>query len=274
MIIDLAVISLTMSLISLLLILFSDIFGKRYKAKYRYIAWLIVALRLLVPVRFDFDTAPITFQEPDILSKPIAQAPENSDDITHLPHYEPSGEIYEGAEIYIPSEKTHEKQDKAYVLSVAQILTIVWSAGVVVFLSYHLIVLAAFNFKVKKRIVHLKDNIYKTTLIESPMMTGFFKKRILIPDIQLSDRELELILLHENAHARRGDIWYKLILVCANAMHWFNPIVYLMTHRANRDLEYSCDDLVTKGMTAEEKKEYSLTLLRFMHKNTKKEEKI
>jgi len=169
-------------------------------------------------------------------------------------------------------DKGEVKKDKSVVISLSQILTIVWSAGAIVFLAYHITVLALFNAKVKKGAVNLKDNIYISSLIESPMMTGFFKKRVLIPDVPLSERELELILLHENAHAKRGDMWYKLILVAANAMHWFNPFAYLMVKMANRDLEYSCDDTVTGQMTPDEKKEYSLTLLRFMYHDTKKEE--
>ncbi len=269
MIIDLAVITITMSAVCLLLLLFSDIFGKRYKAKYRYVAWLIVAIRLLVPARFDIVFAPIVFEQPQILSQPLINS--ESAEETKLPSYIESGEIYEDATIYVPTQTPGAEEKKTFTVSVAQLLTAIWATGAVIFLAYHFIVLAAFNSKIKKSLCHIKDNIYKSALIESPMMTGFFRKRILIPDEELSERELELVLLHENAHAKRGDMWYKLILVAANAMHWFNPIIYLMVRRANRDLEYSCDDLVTKNMTDEEKKEYSMTLLRFMRKNAKKE---
>ncbi len=273
MIIDIAVISLTLSVIILLLILFSDIFGKRYKAKYRYIAWLILSLRLLVPARFDLGNAPISFEEPDVLSQPIISSP-REDDTSSPSHYETTGKTYDQAEIYVPAEKNSEGENKVFVFSLSQILTAIWAIGAVVFLLYHFIVLFSFNSKIKKNLICVKDNIYKTPLIESPMMTGFFKNLILVPDVDLSDRELELILLHENAHAKRGDMWYKLLLVVANAVHWFNPIVYLMAKHACRDLEYSCDDIVTKDMGADEKKEYSLTLLRFMHKNKhQKEEK-
>ncbi|MBE6570986.1 MAG: M56 family metallopeptidase [Ruminococcaceae bacterium] len=272
-IVDLAVISLTMSLIILLLLLFSSILGKRYKAKYRYIAWLLVALRLLVPARFDMTTAPLVFEEPDALSRPIISTTPNNeytDKTDQLPENDRS-QNSENSELSI-LDKGEVKKDKSVVISLSQILTIVWSAGAIVFLAYHITVLALFNAKVKKGAVNLKDNIYISSLIESPMMTGFFKKRVLIPDVPLSERELELILLHENAHAKRGDMWYKLILVAANAMHWFNPFAYLMVKMANRDLEYSCDDTVTGQMTPDEKKEYSLTLLRFMYHDTKKEE--
>ena len=271
MIIDIAIISLTMSVIILFLIIFSDLFGKRYKAKYRYIAWLILSLRLLIPLRFDLVNAPISFEEPDVLSQPIING--SFDDSTPpSSYYEANGKIYDEAEIYVPVEKHAEGENKTIVLSLSQTLTVIWAIGAVLFMLYHFIILFIFNSKIKKSLIRIKDNIYKTPLIESPMMTGFFRNLILIPDVELSDRELELILLHENAHAQRGDMWYKLLLVIANAVHWFNPIIYLMTRHACRDLEYSCDDIVTKDMSADEKKEYSLTLLRFMHKNKHKKE--
>ena len=274
-IVDLAVISLTMSFIILLLLLFSSIFGKRYRAKYRYVAWLIVALRLLVPARFDMTTAPLVFEEPDALSMPIiSTAPSADYEDGNAQNQNADGiQNAQNTELMV-LEKDDVHKDDRFVISLSNLLTAVWAAGAAVFLTYHLAVLALFNTKVKKSAVHLKDNVYVSDLIESPMMTGFFKKRVLIPDVSLSDRELELILLHENAHAKRGDMWYKLILVAANAMHWFNPFVYLMVKSANRDLEYSCDDTVTGNMTPEEKKEYSLTLLRFMRHATKKEEQI
>ena len=30
---------------------------------------------------------------------------------------------------------------------------------------------------------------------------------------------------------------FKLVLLAANAMHWFNPVVYLMLRQADEDIE-------------------------------------
>ena len=87
---------------------------------------------------------------------------------------------------------------------------------------------------------------------------------VILPDIKYSDSELKVILKHEFMHYKRRDLWYKLLLIIANGMHWFNPIVYFMVRKANRDLEYSCDDDVVKNENMEYRKDYSMTILKSM----------
>ena len=270
MIVDLAVISATMSPVIILLIAFTHFFGKKHRAKYRYIAWLLVTIRLLIPYRFDFDSAPITFSEPQVLQQPIFDP---------QPQAEPADKALPDMTDNLPSEtvtpEIEENNDGKNPIKIplSFIITFVWAAGAVCFIAYHIIVLALFNRKIKKTLIPQGKSVYLSDMTGHPMMTGFFKKRIIIPDISLSDEEIRLIVLHENTHFARKDIWYKLLLVIANAIHWFNPFVYFMVRFANRDLEYSCDDVVTKNMSTEEKKKYSLVLLKFMNTDTKKEDK-
>lgn len=84
--------------------------------------------------------------------------------------------------------------------------------------------------------------------------------------IAYSDEEIKVILKHELTHYKRHDLWYKLLLICANGIHWFNPIIYFMVRQANRDLEYSCDDAVVGNEDMEYRKAYSKTILKSMKK--------
>ena len=101
---------------------------------------------------------------------------------------------------------------------------------------------------------------------QSPMMTGFFKPILLLPDLNYSDPDLKLILKHELIHYKRRDIWYKLLLICANAVHWFNPFVYLMTVMANKDAEMACDSELIRDSDATFRKQYSETILTAIHR--------
>ena len=108
-------------------------------------------------------------------------------------------------------------------------------------------------------------------LIISPFLNKYYSARwcyfvpkILLPSTDYSNNELVIVLKHELTHFKRGDIWYKLLLIIANSIHWFNPFVYLMAKAANRDLEYSCDDVVVKNSDINFRKEYSLTILKTM----------
>lgn len=98
------------------------------------------------------------------------------------------------------------------------------------------------------------------------MMTGFFKPLLLLPDLNYSDTELKIILRHELIHFKRKDIWYKLLLISANAVHWFNPLVYLMTVLSNKDLEMACDSMVIGNSDKTFRKQYSEAILSAIHK--------
>ena len=75
-----------------------------------------------------------------------------------------------------------------------------------------------------------------------------------------------MIIEHEKTHKRRGDLWYKLILLAARSIHWFNPLVYVMVNMAQRDLEYSCDYDVCREKDIEFRKKYSMVILKSMKK--------
>ena len=107
-------------------------------------------------------------------------------------------------------------------------------------------------------------NLCKCSLINSPEFVGFVSPIILMPYTNYTDEELKLIYKHELTHFKRMDVWYKLILVIASVVHWFNPLVYLMRRYASKDIEYTCDDIVTKDLSLEQRKEYSKVILKTM----------
>ncbi|WP_243626520.1 M56 family metallopeptidase, partial [Candidatus Cryosericum septentrionale] len=75
-----------------------------------------------------------------------------------------------------------------------------------------------------------------------------------------------MILKHELVHYKRGDIWYKLLMICANAVHWFNPLVYLVVTASNQDLEMSSDSAVIQNADAVFRKRYSEAILAAVRK--------
>ena len=74
--------------------------------------------------------------------------------------------------------------------------------------------------------------------VGAPLVTGFVNPALLLPRESVSDG----VLRHELIHTRRRDLWYKLLLLLARSLHWFNPLVHWMAAAASRDLERSCDE--------------------------------
>jgi beta-lactamase regulating signal transducer with metallopeptidase domain len=144
-------------------------------------------------------------------------------------------------------------------------LTLVWAIGAVVF--------AAVN-------VH-RYRMYRRAILESswsaniqapvdvvisknaatPVLLGFLKPLIVLPDVEFSDTELDMVLAHELVHLKRKDVWLKFAVLVANAAHWFNPAAYALNRHINTLCELSCDEKAVMEMGAQERRLYGETIL-------------
>src|SRR5690606_9403191 len=73
------------------------------------------------------------------------------------------------------------------------------------------------------------------------------RPRIVLPagfEQRYSDRERQLVLLHERVHLRRGDIAINALLALLQCLYWFNPLLPLALRRCREDQELSCDERV------------------------------
>ena len=93
------------------------------------------------------------------------------------------------------------------------------------------------------------------------MMIGFVRPRILLPRTDFAQDELRFILEHELVHYKRKDLYYKGLVLLATAIHWFNPVVYLMARVIGAQCESSCDAQVVGGADADTRQSYSETII-------------
>ncbi|MCX7774454.1 MAG: peptidoglycan DD-metalloendopeptidase family protein, partial [Clostridia bacterium] len=77
----------------------------------------------------------------------------------------------------------------------------------------------------------------------SPLTFGYLKPVILLPgEVQSWSKErLQLVLLHELSHIRRGDNLTQLVTQIVSALYWFNPILWLAVKRLRVEQENACD---------------------------------
>lgn len=94
-----------------------------------------------------------------------------------------------------------------------------------------------------------------------PMLLGFLRPKVVLPDCMLAQEKLEMIFRHELLHHRRHDCWYRLLMLLTQSVHWFNPLVWLMARRAAEDLESACDRSVIKEQSRKFVEEYAQALL-------------
>ena len=98
--------------------------------------------------------------------------------------------------------------------------------------------------------------VYQAAEIKSPMLTGFIKPIILLPDVDLPDAYIRNILLHEYSHFKHGDIWAKCLLNILCCFLWWHPFSYTLRSDLDHSLEIKCDSEVISNMTEDERIEY------------------
>ena len=108
-----------------------------------------------------------------------------------------------------------------------------------------------------RRAIDLRVN----SLVASPLLIGFMQSRIILPTVDLSEDDFYYTILHELTHYRRKDMLYKWLVQLTVCLHWFNPFVYLMERETNRLCELSCDERVIATLTENSRKSYGDTLL-------------
>ncbi len=276
-------ISITMAAVIGIMLLLVPVWQNRYSAKWRKLIWLVIAVRLLVPFSIELPEAPVqmsvNFQEAVTVGEQALYV-EQTPTIPIAP-------VIQTALIAPSNNTVHtsgaDVQDNTMVpLDWGTVLALIWLAGVLLFLGYHAVQYRTFKRKAIEASQSIEDgetllhragiglelHHYPTVqfnhFVQSPMLIGFRKPMILIPYRIYGENELVMILRHELIHYKHHDLWYKLILLCANAVHWFNPLVWLMNRQAGRDLEEVCDEYVVSGQDMEYRKAYTMTILNTM----------
>ena len=86
-----------------------------------------------------------------------------------------------------------------------------------------------------------------SSIVESPVVTGFLKPVILFPVASvnhLSIDQVEAILHHELSHLARKDQWWNLFISLMETLYYYHPAVWFMTGQVRRERENSVDDRV------------------------------
>ncbi len=138
-------------------------------------------------------------------------------------------------------------------------LGIIWIFGMSAILIYGI---ASYVFIYKKVNVSLacRDNIYYCDSIDSPFIFGIIKPQIYLPS-NLSDKYIDYVISHEQAHLKRCDHLWKPFGFLLLAIYWFNPFIWLSYILLCRDIESACDEKVIKNMDTADIKGYSFALL-------------
>lgn len=113
--------------------------------------------------------------------------------------------------------------------------------------------------------------VYTTPYLKSPVMTGLFHPRVLLPLHVVHDSDestLRCILLHELNHYVRKDAVGNLFMNLAGIVYWFNPLVWYALRQMHSDRETACDAGVLEILDSRDRTGYGHTLISFAEKLT------
>ena len=111
----------------------------------------------------------------------------------------------------------------------------------------------------------LRDNIFVSDKVKTPAVYGILRPRIILP-CEYDESTLHFILLHENAHIRRGDNFWRVLALILTCVHWFNTLCWLFLKKLYSDIELACDETVLKSCDDEQKKQYAHVLVSSVEK--------
>jgi beta-lactamase regulating signal transducer with metallopeptidase domain len=79
-----------------------------------------------------------------------------------------------------------------------------------------------------------------------PAACGLWRGTVFLPEdaLRWNREELRMVLLHEMAHLKRRDPGMQALGYLACALHWFNPLVWMLHRTWLRERELACDALV------------------------------
>ena len=283
--------SLLGSLAVLTMLALKPLWRERYRAKTRCWLWLCLAVFLLLPVDFSLENAPVQAAPPKDYTlfvgtdKTTVMATDNLfGDMAESSGQTPT----EVRDAIIERPVTNPEQKTTRYIPVTALLFGGYLAGAAAFLLYQGGCYVHFRRTVRRWSGSVTRGDYRALLQETalslnvaapkmliceavttPAVTGLFRPTLLLPHERYELPELRYILRHELCHLKRHDMLFKLVLLAANAMHWFNPIVYLMLRQADEDIELACDSAATDDLDRAERAAYSRTLLAAVQSNVR-----
>lgn len=105
-----------------------------------------------------------------------------------------------------------------------------------------------------------KDGVLVSDIAETPAVYGIIRPIIVIPPAY-ADKDIKQVVSHEKMHIQRRDNLWRILGLVVVAVHWFNPVAWLLLKVFLSDLEFACDEAIVSKMTPEERRKYARKLL-------------
>ena len=226
----------------------------RVPRKYVCLLWLVVLFRLLCPVSIETVLSvvpqPVTITYEDV-AYTTPKIETNSAVVNTIADFTVNPVM---EEYLAPTPHASVNPMQVYLM----MASIIWVLGIVLIALYTIVSWARMGLRLRESVP--EGEYYRCANIDSPFVFGLLKPKIYLP-YGLDGEAKDYVLLHEQSHIARKDFLLKPIFWIAVAIHWMNPMVWVAWHYFTRDLELACDERAVDSLNANQKSDYSQTLL-------------
>ena len=265
------------SVLILVVIALRYVLRGKLSLRMQYALWLLVLVRLLVPVSFGASDLSVMNAVPE--RAPAVQQGTYKQDIVGERNDAPTN----AGTVGIPAQSMNEAAPPNLVQNVttatvtaptvektdwARIAKTVWLAGAAALGLVFLAVNLRFGKKLRRSRERVEETdaclpVYESGETDTPCLFGVAKPSIYVtPDTRTEAETLRYALAHEQTHYRHGDnLWAVLRGVCL-ALHWYNPLVWWAAELSRRDAELACDEATIRRIGESERAAYGRTLIR------------
>ncbi len=268
----------------------------QYGARWRCWGWLLLCLRLAVPLSLlpqGQTHAPIRMElpAPSIATPNFSGGAESG--IRPVPGPPARGAEQPGSSVTPEAPSAPTEAHPVSRFDPTQLIFALWLLGAGAVLAWNAAVhlrflrylrrwaapvtdgevIAAFNRLGDQLALHRRPRLLACQGLKVPMLAGAIRPAILLPQKPMDSEELALSLLHELTHYRRRDVWRKMLAVWVNALHWFNPLMWLMVRFVERDTELACDEEALRRLPPEGHSAYGQTILNAVARLQNREQK-
>ena len=270
---------LTSSALILALLALRRLFRRTVSRRMQYALWLLVLVRLLVPVNVGTlahnvlsAAAPVQTVVEERLDTPVLYVQDGTE---RRPAQLLPGKESQGDPQSPPSDAAQSAPADEYsivtptyrTVTLSEALTYVWYAGMVGVGAWFLFTNLRFARALRKartpyRVEGCRYPVYLVSALPSPCLFGVLRPAVYLNEKALQSPDaLRFVLAHEQTHARHLDpLWSLLRGVCLT-VYWFDPLVWLAAVLSREDCELACDEGTLRALGADERTAYGKTLL-------------
>lgn len=272
------------SILILVMLVLRRVFRRKIGSRLVYLAWLLVAIRLLLPIAIPnplMDEFRPTYST-DAGARPVADQfrVRSQDAMASMSRV--LSDLAEETE----SQFTQGVSDVLHEVDAYTSYGWLGKGFLMCYVAGGLIVLAVFTARHLRFRRKLKRNtigplegeqlaLYRALCVRlrvkelpvllvdpltTPCLVGAIRPVIALP-LTLPPDALSEALTHELCHYKAKDSWWVLLQCVCCTVHWFNPLVWVAQRFVRTDCELACDERVAAKLTEHERLHYANTLV-------------